>query len=111
MTTQRPIPAPRRSGRARQPWRGSAVLGAALALTLVTCMTAVGTPTHLNPTTTILSRPVSGPSSDAAALQDALDRLVADGVPGVIALERQGGRVDRVTSGVRDLRTGAPIRA
>jgi len=49
-------------------------------------------------------------SASPAALQRAADRLVADGVPGVIAIERQGSREWRVASGVADLRTGAPIR-
>jgi CubicO group peptidase (beta-lactamase class C family) len=44
-------------------------------------------------------------------LQAALDRLVADGVPGVIAFQRQGSRAYRATSGVRELATGKPIRA
>jgi len=113
MNTQGPISAPRRSRQPRRPWRSTAALGAAL--TLVTCTTAAGTAAHAGVTTpttaTTLSRPASGPLSAPAALQAALDRLVADGVPGVIAFGRQGSRVHRVTSGVRELRTGAPIRA
>jgi D-alanyl-D-alanine carboxypeptidase len=51
--------------------------------------------------------------SDAppAALQADLDRVVADGIPGVIALQRQGDQVRHATAGVRDMRTGDPIRA
>jgi D-alanyl-D-alanine carboxypeptidase len=49
-------------------------------------------------------------SRPPAVLQAALDRLVASGVPGAIVLERQGDRVMRAVSGVRDLRSGAPIR-
>ena len=44
-------------------------------------------------------------------LQPSLDKLVADGVPGAIVLERQGDQVWHATAGVRDLRTGDPIRA
>jgi D-alanyl-D-alanine carboxypeptidase len=43
-------------------------------------------------------------------LQAALDRVVADGVPGVIALERQGRSVRDAVSGLEDLQTGSPIR-
>jgi D-alanyl-D-alanine carboxypeptidase len=43
-------------------------------------------------------------------LQAALDRVVADGVPGAIAFERQGGSVSRAVSGLEDLRTASPIR-
>ncbi|HXM56060.1 MAG TPA: serine hydrolase domain-containing protein [Candidatus Dormibacteraeota bacterium] len=46
-----------------------------------------------------------------AALQAVVDRVVADGVPGVIALDRRGATLQRAVSGVRDLRTMAPIRA
>lgn len=45
-----------------------------------------------------------------AALQAALDRLVAAGVPGTIALSRHGAKVTLAVSGVRDLTTHAPIR-
>ena len=43
-------------------------------------------------------------------LQDALDALVAQGVPGAIGLSRRGGHVLTSTSGVRDLETNEPIR-
>src|SRR5438309_3730041 len=43
------------------------------------------------------------------ALRAAIDKVVADGVPGVIALERQGREVFHATSGVRNLSTGSPI--
>jgi len=45
-----------------------------------------------------------------AVLQAALDRLVADGIPGVIAFQRNGDQVYRATSGVREVATGKPIR-
>jgi D-alanyl-D-alanine carboxypeptidase len=45
------------------------------------------------------------------ALKQSLDALVADGVPGAIALEREGGREWHAASGVADLRTQRPIRA
>jgi len=51
--------------------------------------------------------------SDAppSALQADLDRVVADGIPGMIVLERQGNQVRHATAGVGNLRTGGPIRA
>ena len=53
------------------------------------------------------------PTAGAAppGLQASLDKVVADGVPGAIVLERQGDQVWHATAGVRDLRTGDPIRA
>ena len=45
------------------------------------------------------------------ALQQALDRLVADGVPGAIALERRDGEEWHAASGVADLATHEPISA
>ena len=55
---------------------------------------------------------VAAPSdAPPPALQADLNRVVADGIPGVIALERQGDQVRHATAGVRDLRTGDPIRA
>jgi D-alanyl-D-alanine carboxypeptidase len=50
------------------------------------------------------------PAAPPPALQEALDRLVADGVPGVIALTRRGGDVFHAVSGVGDLTTQDPIR-
>jgi D-alanyl-D-alanine carboxypeptidase len=45
------------------------------------------------------------------ALQASLDKLAADGVPGAIALERQGDQVWHAAAGVRNLQTGDPIQA
>jgi D-alanyl-D-alanine carboxypeptidase len=45
------------------------------------------------------------------ALGQALDRLVADGVPGAIALERHDGKESHAASGVADLATQEPISA
>lgn len=50
-------------------------------------------------------------ASPADALQADLNRVVADGVPGIIVLDRHGDQVRHATAGVRDLRTGDPIRA
>jgi len=47
----------------------------------------------------------------ATPTQQALDKLVADGVPGAIALERHNGKATRSAAGVRNLATGEPIRA
>ena len=41
-----------------------------------------------------------------AGLGTAVERLVADGQPGVIAMARRGGRVSHVTAGVADKATG-----
>lgn len=69
---------------------------------------AVGALTAASPAAS--ATPAASTSQPPSALQAALDRLVAGGVPGAIALERHDGRVRRAASGVRDLRTGAPIR-
>ena len=45
------------------------------------------------------------------ALQQALDRLVADGVPGATALERHDGEEWHAAAGVADLQTKEPISA
>ncbi|QLE75644.1 beta-lactamase family protein [Streptomyces rectiverticillatus] len=45
-----------------------------------------------------------------AALQRALDGIVAEGVPGAIAEVREGDRVWRVGSGAADLRDGRPAK-
>jgi D-alanyl-D-alanine carboxypeptidase len=45
------------------------------------------------------------------ALKQALDRLVADGVPGAIALQRRGGQERHAASGVANLTTNEPIGA
>jgi D-alanyl-D-alanine carboxypeptidase len=45
------------------------------------------------------------------ALTQALDRLVADGVPGAIAIERHDGKEWDAASGVADLATQEPISA
>jgi D-alanyl-D-alanine carboxypeptidase len=60
--------------------------------------------------------PVRAQAATAAApappaLQLALDKLVGDGVPGVIALQRQGQKQWHATAGVANLRTQEPIRA
>jgi D-alanyl-D-alanine carboxypeptidase len=46
-----------------------------------------------------------------AKLQRALDRVVAAGAPGMIALVRDGDRTVRLTSGYGNLKTRTPIRA
>ena len=52
---------------------------------------------------------VSTAAPSPALLQAAVDRVVADGVPGVIAMQREGDGVQHAVAGVRDLRTGSPI--
>jgi D-alanyl-D-alanine carboxypeptidase len=58
-------------------------------------------------TATAQAAPVAAP----AALQAALDRLVRDGVPGAIAMTRDGDRRQHATAGVADLATQEPINA
>ncbi|MEU8117685.1 serine hydrolase domain-containing protein [Spirillospora sp. NPDC049024] len=55
------------------------------------------------------SAPSRGPHGLDRKVQDAADRLVADGAPGVIVMTRRGGRVSHVTAGVSDKATGAPM--
>jgi D-alanyl-D-alanine carboxypeptidase len=50
-------------------------------------------------------------SRPTAKLQQAMDGLVAAGVPGVVAVVRDGNRTISLTSGVSDLKSKAPIRA
>jgi D-alanyl-D-alanine carboxypeptidase len=51
-----------------------------------------------------------GRGEEAARLQTWLDRYVAAGVPGAVALARDGRRVIRVASGVERLGAPAPVR-
>jgi D-alanyl-D-alanine carboxypeptidase len=67
---------------------------------MVACVAALGAPGWARAST------VAPP-----ALEQSLDTLVADGVPGAIALEREGGREWHAASGLADLRTKRPIRA
>jgi D-alanyl-D-alanine carboxypeptidase len=55
--------------------------------------------------------PARAATTAPPALQQALDKLVADGVPGAIALERQGAEEWHAASGVSDLTTNKPISA
>ena len=59
---------------------------------------------------TITAAP-EGAASREAKLQQALDRVVAAGSPGVIALVRDGDRTIRLTSGYGNLKTKSRIRA
>jgi D-alanyl-D-alanine carboxypeptidase len=70
------------------------------ALLAIACVVAVGVPGRAQAAT-----------AAPPALQQALDKLVADGVPGAIALERDGGKEWHAASGVSDLTTNAPISA
>jgi D-alanyl-D-alanine carboxypeptidase len=72
----------------------------ALASIVVACVAAMGLP-----------RQAQAATAAPPALQQALDKLVGDGVPGAIALQRQGGRRWHAASGVADLETKRPIRA
>jgi D-alanyl-D-alanine carboxypeptidase len=75
-------------------------LACALALIVVACVAAMGLP-----------RQAQAATAAPPALQQALDKLVSDGVPGAIALQRQGPQERRAASGVADLETKRPIRA
>jgi len=72
----------------------------AFALLAIVCVAAFGSPARTQAAT-----------AAPPALQQALDKLVSDGVPGAIALERQGGQEWHAASGVADLKTKRPIRA
>lgn len=67
-------------------------------------LAAVGLPAY-----TLAARPAPGPTvpgGPPAGLQRAADRLVADGVPGVIIMTRRGQRVSHVVAGLADKATG-----
>jgi D-alanyl-D-alanine carboxypeptidase len=70
----------------------------ALALVVIACVGALWLPGHAQAST-----------AAPPALEQALDKLVADGVPGTIALERQGAQEWDAASGVADLKTHEPI--
>ncbi|MFF4220218.1 serine hydrolase domain-containing protein [Streptomyces nondiastaticus] len=55
-------------------------------------------------------RETASPAGRDAALQRALDGIVAAGVPGAIAEVREGDRVRRTSSGVADLQSGRPAQ-
>jgi D-alanyl-D-alanine carboxypeptidase len=62
---------------------------------------------------TFAARPTPGhevPRRPPAGLQQAADRLVADGVPGVIIMTRRGKQVSDVVAGLADKATGRPMR-
>jgi D-alanyl-D-alanine carboxypeptidase len=52
----------------------------------------------------------SVPGKPPAGLQQAADKMVADGVPGVIITSRQGLHVSNVVAGVADKATGQPMQ-
>lgn len=64
-------------------------------------------------TTSLLVAPAAGaaprPSTTPTALQQALQQLVSDGVPGAMALERRGNGIQRAAAGVANLATGEPM--
>jgi D-alanyl-D-alanine carboxypeptidase len=82
--------ASRRSGRTR----------VSCALLAIACIATIGVPGGAQAAT-----------AAPPALQQALDKVVADGVPGTIALEREGRHVWHAASGVADLKTKEPISA
>jgi D-alanyl-D-alanine carboxypeptidase len=70
----------------------------AFAALVIACLAVLG-----------LSAPAPAATAAPPALQQALDKLVSDGIPGTIALERQGGQEWHAASGVADLTTKRPI--
>jgi D-alanyl-D-alanine carboxypeptidase len=72
----------------------------ALALGVIACVAALGSASWAQAST-----------AAPPALEQALDKLVSDGVPGAIALERDGGREWHAAAGVADLRTKKAIGA
>jgi D-alanyl-D-alanine carboxypeptidase len=71
-----------------------------LAVIVIACVATLGLPGRAQAAT-------AAPS----ALQQALQKLVSDGVPGTIALHRQGRQQWHAASGTADLQTQKPIRA
>src|SRR5688500_17158848 len=57
-----------------------------------------------------LVAPSTAAAAPPAKLQRALDRVVAAGAPGALVLVRDGDRTRRLTSGLGNLATRAPIR-
>jgi D-alanyl-D-alanine carboxypeptidase len=106
MNTQKPTVRPLRPTR-RTGWNAAA-FGAALIMATGTATAGPATAGSAAPSTATSAPPTA---KVPGLLQAALDRLVADGVPGVIAFQRQGSRAYRATSGVRELATGKPVRA
>lgn len=72
----------------------------ALALSVIACVAALGWASWAQAST-----------AAPPALEQALDKLVSDGVPGAIALERDAGREWHAAAGVADLRTKKAIGA
>jgi len=72
-----------------------------LASIVIVCVLGLGLPGWAQASTT----------AAPPALEQALDRLVTDGVPGAIALQRQGAEEWYAASGVADLKTKEPISA
>ncbi|MGH3241636.1 MAG: serine hydrolase domain-containing protein [Spirillospora sp.] len=77
----------------------------------VSALTAVIAGTALITTVADGASAATGPSRSGhnGKVQEAADRLVADGAPGVIVMTRRGGRVSHVTAGTSDKATGAPM--
>ncbi len=86
-------------------------LAGRLRLRLVIALASAVAAVVLAPPTAVAAAPAPAPAATATATQQALDKLVAEGVPGAIALERHDGVTARTAAGVRDLKTKQPIRA
>jgi D-alanyl-D-alanine carboxypeptidase len=72
----------------------------ALVVVAVACMTVLGG--------TAGAQAAPGHATASTELQQALQTLVTDGVPGAIALERQGGSTWHAAAGFANLATGEP---
>lgn len=81
---------------------GRWLLGAGTAIVLGTVAAAAAPPAA----STAAAKPAAPPGFRAA-----LERIVNDGVPGVIGLARRGGRVVAAASGAADIATGQPMAA
>ncbi|WP_170026603.1 serine hydrolase domain-containing protein [Actinomadura oligospora] len=75
-------------------------------IALASLATAALTAAVVPVTATASSAATPSGASRQAALQKAVDQLVKDGQPGVIALSRRGDTVTRVTAGVANTATG-----
>ncbi|WP_240800651.1 beta-lactamase family protein [Streptomyces sp. ICN441] len=103
-TAPPPLPAPSAARRAMPRRRRWAVLLAAVLPAVCGTLPAAAAPPGPS---------VTAPAPEQAPVmpQSVLDRIVAGGVPGVIALRRRGSEVRTATSGTSDRRTGDPIHA
>jgi D-alanyl-D-alanine carboxypeptidase len=86
-------------GRVAAPWR---LLGAGTAAAMLCAVIAAAGPAAASAPKHTAARP---------GFRAALERIVADGVPGAVGAARRGGQVVVAASGIADVTTGQPIAA